>query len=318
MRDYGKISTKIWNSKKFGKVSDDAKLLYLYLHTCTHVNSIGCFLLKEGYATADMKWENDRYKKAIDSLCKAYLVSFDRDESIVRIINFFTFDPFTNPKHAQGSIKIALSLPDCDEKLNVMKDIATSKYGRDSALLMSEIDRLSIAYRNPEPEPEPEPKPESSSSIDSDDFDNLQNKLLEALGEDKIQPHGAIVVGPIQELISQGVDLDVDIIPTIKSVSMKIKNPVGSWQYFIKPILQVYESRISVGKSVPKPQDQWQQGKMMMKDGKLIPTTGDGWARRMRSWREKGQWSDEQWGPAPGQTDCNVPDDLLRKENQDD
>jgi len=158
MRDYGKVSTSIWNSRKFGKVPDDARLLYLYLHTCPHVNSVGCFVLKDGYATADLNWPVDRYSKALDTLCKAYLVAFDRSENLVRVVNFLKFDPFTNPKHAQGAVKLAISLPDCLEKLNVLNDIAGCRHADESEILHREIDRLSKGYRNPEPEPEPEPE----------------------------------------------------------------------------------------------------------------------------------------------------------------
>lgn len=169
MRDYGKVSTSIWNSRKFGKISDDARLLYLYLHTCPHVNSVGCFVLKDGYATADLGWSVDRYLEAMDSLSKAYLVGMDRAENLVRIVNFLRFDPFTNPKHAQGAIKIAVSLPDSREKLNALNDIADCRFSDESDILHREIDRLSKGYRNPEPEPEPEPEFASLTGAPADE-----------------------------------------------------------------------------------------------------------------------------------------------------
>jgi hypothetical protein len=163
MRDYGKISTTIWNSQKFEKVSDAAKLLYLYLHTCPHVTSSGCFVLKDGYALADLGWDQESYRKAMDSLCKAYLVAIDRGENVVRITQYLRFDPFTNPKHAQGAIKQVLLLPDCEQKLLCLKDIASSKHVKNNTEIQEAIDRLSKAYRNPEPEPEPEPDKEEGA-----------------------------------------------------------------------------------------------------------------------------------------------------------
>lgn len=153
MREYGKISTSVWNSQKFSTVSDDAKLLYLYLHTCPSVNSIGCFVLKQGYAIADLGWKPYKYSKAMDSLCKVDLCAFDSGENLVRIVNFLNFEPFANSKHAQGAMKLAFALPDCVEKLNVFKDIERCTYVNDSALLTETIDRLSTSYQDPEPEP---------------------------------------------------------------------------------------------------------------------------------------------------------------------
>ena len=36
MRDYGKVYSTFWSSKTVGALGDDAKMLALYLMTCTH------------------------------------------------------------------------------------------------------------------------------------------------------------------------------------------------------------------------------------------------------------------------------------------
>jgi len=161
MRDYGKISTTIWNSQKFRSLpSDDARLLYFYLHTCPHVNSVGCFVLRDGYAADDLGWEKERYRYGIETLRKANLIGYDRAERLVKIENFLAFDPFNNAKHAKGAIKIALSLPDCRIKLLLLREISNSRFVGESPDLAAAIDTLSIRYRSPEPEPEPDPEPE--------------------------------------------------------------------------------------------------------------------------------------------------------------
>lgn len=158
MRDYGKISTSVWRSKKFLSLkSDQHRLFYLYLHTCPHVNSTGCFILPIGYAQADIGWTEESIKKAIDSLSKAYLIAFDSKESLIRIVGFLEHDPLTNPKHAQGAVKIALCLPDCPEKLHLFNELSKDFFASKDDRVAKAIERLSREYRNPEPEPEPEP-----------------------------------------------------------------------------------------------------------------------------------------------------------------
>jgi hypothetical protein len=173
MRDYGKISTSLWNSRKFGSIKDPvAKLIYLYLHTCPHVNSVGCFVLRDGYAAEDIGITTIQYRMGIDTLSNANLIRIDRVENLIRIIGFLDHDPFNGPKHAKGAIRIAEKLPDCIEKLNLFKDMASRKYGPE----VPKIDTLSIPYRmgidSPEPEPEPEPeekeKKESAIALLSD------------------------------------------------------------------------------------------------------------------------------------------------------
>lgn len=132
MRDYGKISTAVWRSQKFKSLkSDNHKLFYLYLHTCPHVNSVGCFWLPTGYAAADLKWEENEVIKAIDSLSQIGMISYDNNESIIYIDGFLSHSPVTNVKHAFGSAKIALSLSDCDLKELVLNDLLIGPFGKD-------------------------------------------------------------------------------------------------------------------------------------------------------------------------------------------
>lgn len=159
MRDYSKIYTSIWKSKKFRNLdSDDARYFYFYLHTCPHVNSVGCFVLPIGYATADLRWPEDKVRKAIESLCEVSLIGFHWSEGVVRIVGFLRHDPFTNAKHAAGAIKAALDVPDCSEKLLLLNDLRAAKHTEKSEALKEALDSLSEAYRTPEPEPEPEPE----------------------------------------------------------------------------------------------------------------------------------------------------------------
>src|SRR6056297_1263060 len=146
MRDFGKISTTIWNSEKFRRLpTDDARLLYFYLHTCPHVNSVGCFVLREGYATADLGWSVERYRNSIETLSHNHLISHDKNSEMVLIEGFFRFNAFTNPKHAKGAMKIALGLPDSPIKLRLFMEIQHLKHA-DCLEIASAIDTLSKRY----------------------------------------------------------------------------------------------------------------------------------------------------------------------------
>lgn len=159
MRDYGKISTSIWNSQKFRALPDgDSRLLYFYLHTCPHVNSVGCFVLRDGYAAEDLGWDVERYRRGIETLSKALLIQFEPNEKLVRITNFLRFDPFSNINHAKGAVKLALGLPDCGVKLLLLHEIQKiidEKFTGKLPEIAKGIETLSNGYRTPEPEPEP-------------------------------------------------------------------------------------------------------------------------------------------------------------------
>jgi uncharacterized protein YdaU (DUF1376 family) len=133
------------------------------------------------------------------------------------------------------------------------------------------------------------------------DFDLLQSRLVSAAGEEGIQPHGALVVGPIAEMIAAGVSLELDIIPTIRAVASRRTRPAASWAYFVPAIREAYERRVKISAELPKPRE--------------IKTGDDDWIRRLRFARAKRWWSTEELGPMPGQPGCRVPAHLLDAED---
>ena len=44
------------------RVSDDARLLALYLLTGQHTNMIGCFRLPDGYVSEDLAWTPETHE----------------------------------------------------------------------------------------------------------------------------------------------------------------------------------------------------------------------------------------------------------------
>lgn len=162
LREYGKVSTSLWQSKKFRSLdgNDDAKLFYLYLHTCPHVNSIGCFRLPKGYVYEDLGWEFDRIDRAIEDLCKALLIGWNQQERVVLIADFLAHSPITNMKHAAGAAKIALSLPKCPERDQIIQQLQSDRFG-------AKIDKLTSADRaidTPTDTTEPETEPETDNN----------------------------------------------------------------------------------------------------------------------------------------------------------
>src|SRR5262245_26949974 len=79
-----------------GLLSDDARLLYLYLLTSPHVNSAGCYVLPEEYACADLKWAPERYHAARIELVENEMVCFDPKHEVVFITAWFKHNPVMN------------------------------------------------------------------------------------------------------------------------------------------------------------------------------------------------------------------------------
>lgn len=112
MREFSKISPALWQSKRFNSLpSDDGRYLYLYLLTCEHQTSAGCYRLPDGYATNDLRWEFSRYVKARQELASADLVVFDETESVIMITRWFKHNPPMSESHFIGIERILERLP---------------------------------------------------------------------------------------------------------------------------------------------------------------------------------------------------------------
>ncbi len=92
----------LWRSKRFLAATDKAKLLYVYLLSNSHSNTIGAYTIPDGYALADLGWPIGDYQVARDQLADAGLIVFDDDSSVVYVANWFKHSPPQNEKHAQG------------------------------------------------------------------------------------------------------------------------------------------------------------------------------------------------------------------------
>lgn len=129
-----------------------------------------------------------------------------------------------------------------------------------------------------------------------DGLDEIQSRLLEAVGENGIQPHGALNLSPILGLLAAGVDLETDIIPTIRARAQRLRRPAGSWAYFVEPIRDAHAQRLEAGKGITVPK---------LESDAL-------WLKRLALARNDRSWASSEWGPPPGSERCRVPKHLLQ------
>ena len=269
MRDFAKISCSIWHSRKFRSLpNDDCRLVYLYLHTNQHVNSLGCYMLPFGYAIADLGW-NDmktdpiRYRDCIEALCDSGLIGFDPAESVVRIVDFLKHSPFSNEKHAKGAVKILYHIPDCAEKLILINELRGMKHVY-ADIIPSIQDRVSdtvskpCRYTETETETETETRDqeirrrgigasaENDLPVHDDAELTYREKLLHAAG---IDPRKTITPGPK----APGSELDMiearkwlndsrfdgedEIVQMVASIRSGMRDPPSTLRYFTKPLL---------------------------------------------------------------------------------
>jgi hypothetical protein len=153
MREFSKVSPTIWKSQKFKRLPDlESRHVYLYLLSCPHGNSSGCFDLHPMYAAADLDMLPEVYAKAIGSICEVGLIEFDKAFNTVRIVNWEAFNEPTNPKHAHGllvQLRVASSEVLRGKAFHAFLQVFRRKKYDTDASLRKAIDSYLKAYPEP-------------------------------------------------------------------------------------------------------------------------------------------------------------------------
>ncbi len=108
---YSKLERCIWDKEKFKSLSDDGKLLYLYIITNPHNNLIGFYVLKPGYACEDLGWDRERFTKGLGELLTKPLIEYDEVGSVILDLNQLAKFPLQNPNQVKSAISKMQALP---------------------------------------------------------------------------------------------------------------------------------------------------------------------------------------------------------------
>lgn len=124
MRDYGKVYSTFWSSETTGGLSDDAKILALYLMTCSHSTIAGVFRLPDGYVSEDLGpgWDTERVAKGFDELLRKGFANRCETTKWVWVRKHLEWNKPENPNQRKAAAKVAQGIPDgCAWKLDFMR-----------------------------------------------------------------------------------------------------------------------------------------------------------------------------------------------------
>jgi hypothetical protein len=112
MRDYGKIHTSFWASDTIRGLSEDGRLLAIYLMTSPHSTIAGVFRLPDGYVCEDVSWEPERIAKVFAELFAKGFANRCETTKWVWILKHLEWNPPENPNQRKAASKVACSVPD--------------------------------------------------------------------------------------------------------------------------------------------------------------------------------------------------------------
>ena len=108
---YSKVFVKIWHSKDFRTLSEEGKMLFLYLLTSPHRNMGGFYYLPLPYLCFDVGLDEKRVSKAFKELADKDMALYDYNTQVVLIKKWFCYNPIENENQAKGLNKQLAEVP---------------------------------------------------------------------------------------------------------------------------------------------------------------------------------------------------------------
>ena len=123
MARYRKIDPRIWNDAKFSHLSNDAKLLFIYLLTSPQTQMIGAVPMRSESVAAELGFDMERYVIRYQELYDMGIAEYD-DRGLYWVKNFLKYNSPDNPKVVISWRECLDFLPECP----ILRKIVDSAY----------------------------------------------------------------------------------------------------------------------------------------------------------------------------------------------
>jgi hypothetical protein len=111
VRKYGKIESQMFRSNDWRQLTDDGRMLVVYLLACGHSNLLGCYYLPMGYAAEDLDWPMPRTQGAFTDCESRGFLTYRADIRWVFVHKFLKFNDFENGNVAKAGMKTLDAVP---------------------------------------------------------------------------------------------------------------------------------------------------------------------------------------------------------------
>ena len=108
---YQRIFTNIWQDEKVLQLSEDGRLLFFYMLTSPHSNSLGLYVLPKQYILGDLGWDMKRLDEPFAELISQELIDYDGESRLVLVENHLKHNPIENENQAKANLKLIEKMP---------------------------------------------------------------------------------------------------------------------------------------------------------------------------------------------------------------
>lgn len=123
MARYRKIDPRIWNDSKFRGLSDNGKLVFLFLLTHPHMTAVGAMRGSLAGLAAELEWKPEAFGKAFREASGKGMVRLDERAHFIWIPKFLKYNHPESPNVVKSWVNAIEYLPECDMKDELIQHI---------------------------------------------------------------------------------------------------------------------------------------------------------------------------------------------------
>lgn len=122
---YRKISTSIWNDRKFRALSDDGQLAFLFILTHPFMTAVGGMRASLSGLAEEKKWPRTRFVKAFHEASSQGMVKIDEEACCLILPNFMDHNGPDNPNVVKSWPKAFELIPECALKAELFQILSS-------------------------------------------------------------------------------------------------------------------------------------------------------------------------------------------------
>ena len=226
---YIRVATKFWQDEKVKNLSDDGKLLYLYVLTSPHSNMAGYYILPKPYVSYDLKWSMERLDKPFRELLEEGLIKYCEQSDVILIPNFLRYNPIQNKNQAIGMGRRIAELP----KNALVKDFETVAERFAEPFMKQFEEQLPKRYTNTDTDTETETDTEAVSEKretleekkNNDDDQNFNSEIIKTYAQTFGHPPNQIQLEMLTTFLDDGLPEELIIEALKRTAESGVNNP---------------------------------------------------------------------------------------------
>ena len=231
MGKYRKIDPRIWNDEHFHDLTDQAKLLFLFLLTHPHLTALGAMRATPSGLSTELGWKEKEFRKVFDELLQKPFINSDEKFAFVSIPNFIKYNQPENPNVLKSWESALDYIPECSYKYLLIQDVKVFAEGLGEAFAKALPEGFKNAkafgkgvrkpLANHEQDHEQEQEQDSNTRSDSESESSEPYKILFPLCD---KTEWGIVQSEIDSMadLYPGVDIEPEL---LRAKGWLISNP---------------------------------------------------------------------------------------------